>query len=163
MSTLRDLRSALEGLPSEVTPSILEQATREIHSVTEAQAHRAEIQTRRHAEDQRAALEERARLTLAAATACRMVLDGIKDLETAWRLVVSSGYPFAGLARLVGQPASSDVQSEAVGLSGDQARRRLERAAEVAKELLRTLARPGDPDAAVSDPRPEARVEVYGW
>ncbi|HXH21423.1 MAG TPA: helicase-related protein [Dehalococcoidia bacterium] len=163
VSTLRDLRSALEGLPSEVTPSILEQATREIHSVTEAQAHRAEIQTRRHAEDQRAALEERARLTLAAATACRMVLDGIKDLETAWRLVVSSGYPFAGLARLVGQPASSDVQSEAVGLSGDQARRRLERAAEVAKELLRTLARPGDPDAAVSDPRPEARVEVYGW
>lgn len=165
LSTLGALRAALEGRPEEVAAGHLECARRELGQSVEAQARRAEAWKRRQDEERLSALQERARLVLALAVACRMALAGIHDREIAWRAVVGSGYPFAGLARLVGQPAASDMGTAVVdaGTSPDQARRQLERAREEAKGLLHALARQRDPAVSPATSGVQIQVEIYSW
>jgi hypothetical protein len=163
VGTLAQLRAPLDGPPEEVTAAHVEHARQELRNAIEAQARRVETWERRQAEERRSALEERARLTLAVAVACRMVLDGIDDHQAAWRVVVGSGYPFAGLARLVGQPAPSDVQAADAGTSTDYARRQLERVTEEAKGLLHALGSKRDLVAPPPASVPEIQSDVYGW
>ena len=163
ISTLGALRAALEERPEEIAAKHVEYARQEVAQLAEAQARRVESWERRQAEERLSALQERARLTLAAAVACRMVLDRIDDHELAWRVVVGSGYPFAGLAKLVGQPAASDVRSADAGTSTDHARRQLGRVTEEAKKLLRALACERKPATPQQASRPETQVEIYGW
>jgi hypothetical protein len=119
-------------------------------------------------QEERHRMEERARLTLAVAVACRKLLDDLEGFEAAWRTVVSSGYPFAGLARLVGRPDDADIVAAMEGiLSLDAARIQLEASTRQAKELLQSLAAgrsaapaPCYPDKEVE---PEVGVSVFPW
>ncbi|MDR7400958.1 MAG: helicase-related protein [Armatimonadota bacterium] len=163
VSTLGALLAALDGRPEEVTAGQVEYARQELGRAVEAQTRRVEAWERRQAEERLSFLEERARLILADAVACRMVLDGVDDPEAAWRVVVGSGYPFAGLARLIGQPAPSDVQAAIAGTSMDHARHQLERVTEEAKEILQALARQRKLAMAPAVSGPEIQVEIYGW
>ncbi len=164
VATLGALRAALNAQAEAVVAAHVEQARQELREVVEAQARRVESWERHQAAEQRSALEERARLALAAAVASRMVLDAIDDHQAAWRAVVGSGYPFAGLAKLVGQPVPSDVQAVAdATTSADDARRQLERTTEEAKECLHALGSRRGPVTRPTASVPETQIDVYGW
>ncbi len=164
IATLGQLRTALKDPAIEITPELLEQAKQDLLEAARVSALREESVAHRQAEDRRVTLEERARLALAKAMACRMVLDGIEDPDGAWRAVVRSGYPFAGLATLVGQPPVSDLRA-ATGkaVSREEARRLLERISGEARELLQALGTTEMKAAAHQPPRNvEVQFEVYG-
>ncbi|MDR7486338.1 MAG: hypothetical protein QN187_13525, partial [Armatimonadota bacterium] len=163
LNTLGQLRATLDASSSEVTPVHVEQARQNLRDAVRARTLREETWARKQAEDQRAALVERARLLLATVAACRMVLDGHEDLDAAWRAVVGSGYPLAGLARLVGQPPASDLRAATSEFSGQEARYRLERATQEARGLLQALAAQDRVTVThQSSEAQEIRLEVYG-
>jgi len=138
--TLAQLQTALDGPATEVTPEHVDQAKKDLLSALESSVRREQEWEARHVAERRAAVEERSKLVLATAVACRKVLDALEDREAAWKAVVGSGYPFAGLARLVGRPTDTDLQAamEAVS-SSEAARGRIDSATRDAKELLRVL------------------------
>jgi hypothetical protein len=158
--TLPQLQMALDGPTAEVTPEHLAQAKQDLLGALESAAKREQEWNARHVAARRAALEERSRLTLATATACRKVLDGLDDADAAWRAVAGSGYPFAGLARLVGRPADTDIQAAMEAVSSPEAARgRIDAAIREAKELLRGLAE-GPVRAPVISPRTDAELDI---
>jgi hypothetical protein len=140
IDTLGKLQAILRGFAREITLDHLEQARQDILNKARRAAEMAEACATTQSRFQREALEERAKLVLATATTCRRILDDLSDVETAWRAVVASGYPLAGLARLVGRPTNGDLESPvAAALSLEEARQRLDMAVREAKQLLREL------------------------
>ncbi len=165
--TFRELKQALAAGANEVSEQQKEHAREQI--LREVRLAREQMEERdvRRAQEERRRLEEQARLTLAGAAACRRVLDGLDEFAAAWAALVHSGYPFAGLARLVGQPDESDMAavSESI-VSPDTARHRFEAYRERAKELLHLLAAANKDQRHAPDSftrEPEAHVSVLPW
>ena len=166
ITAFRELKEALVEGPRDVTREQIEQAKEQL--LHEVRLAREQLEGRevRRAQEERHGLEERARLTLAAAVACRKVLDGLESFDAAWRTLVSRGYPFAGLARLVGRPDEADIAAALESIpSVDTARHRFEAYRENAKELLHLLAAVKDPGRAPDSftREPQVHVHVLPW
>lgn len=161
--TLGQLRQVVEGNPTEITQAHLEQANADLLAAAEATAEREKVWEAKHVRERRMGLEERSRILLATAAASRKVLDNLDDVETAWRVVAASGYPLAGLSRLVGRPSTADFQMAIDAMtSREQARHRLDLVIREAKALLRMLTDRGHPGAVQSPAQPRVQIDVYG-
>jgi superfamily II DNA or RNA helicase len=163
--TLAQLRATLDVPIAEVTEEHIDRVKEELDRVLEADARRRQEWEAKRAAEYRVALEERARLVLATAAACRMVLDGLEDFEAAWKAVVRLKYPYAGLARLVGRPTDPDIQAAREAIpSPEAARGRFDSATREARKLLHALAGVGTqvgspaPMSSATDARPDIWV-----
>lgn len=171
LAEIRELVSAVSPLPSVTREHVAEArclVTEEIRARAEDEA--AYESTRR--DRARGAAVERAREVLAQAAACLAATEGTEDPREALNRLRRSGYPWAGLAKLVGElgspPEPSEVEAHSKGSGADAAaaHRRLLELREAATTLLHDLAdrEPGrGPDGVLTGRQPPAMssAEVF--
>ncbi|MDR7416910.1 MAG: helicase-related protein [Armatimonadota bacterium] len=163
VARLGDLRRVLgEGTAGAVGQDHLAQAAdlvaHELRQLAEADA---EAHARRQA-SARAALAERGRIVLAEAAACQAVVEDIDDGEKAFERLRGAGYPWAGLAKLAGDPEIAEVDDYRKALMREPTRAptRLAELRDSAKKLLQELAHaPGG--SVAPGPAPEPRSELF--
>ncbi|GIW50774.1 MAG: hypothetical protein KatS3mg081_0129 [Gemmatimonadales bacterium] len=132
-------------------------AAAELGARLAAEARAEENRQRRHL----ALLEERARVLLAEGAACEWVISDAFDFHSACGILVARGYPWAGLARLVGFPERADVEAFHVRFSeGEEAAARLKALRSEAGAVLSELAGAARDKGAAGLVSPELTVEI---
>jgi hypothetical protein len=142
---LADLEAALADAPPDTTPADAAPAVDGVaRLLSEREAADGALAQAQH-EGERARHVARAQELLARVAACKAVLEET-DAETARRLFLTLGYPWAGLAKVAGLPGLDDVRAALATVgSREQATATLAGLTLEAKTLLNRLAKQREP------------------